>query len=32
MHDFLSLNVILIKEHKKLLKEKKLFEKDDDEI
>jgi hypothetical protein len=32
MHDFLSLKVILIEEHKKLLKEKGLFEEDDDEI
>ncbi len=32
MHSFLSIEVILIKEHKKMIKEKGLFEKDYDEI
>jgi hypothetical protein len=32
MHDFLSSETILIEEHKKLIKEKKLFEEDYDEI
>jgi hypothetical protein len=32
MHEFLSSEVILIEEHKKLLKEEGWFRKDDDEI